>query len=112
VTFSNDLIQSLALLCLGISIVFGIFTLALIPLLAEQIGTELSIYRVPVKFHAVNITMTMYLTQVCRPQHVTFIAGISLYCIGVSKQLSPVAWVLAAATLLCIFSRPFARLGR
>jgi hypothetical protein len=77
---------------LGLSAVFGIFTLALIPLVQEQRATQTqtkSIYRVHVDFWfwpSGSVPKAykdgMYLTWVCFPQHVLFIVGVILYVIG------------------------------
>jgi hypothetical protein len=36
IKFRNAFLQSLILWCLGVSVIFGIFTLALVPLISEQ----------------------------------------------------------------------------
>jgi hypothetical protein len=79
--------QDAALWCFGTSIVFGILTLALIPIIAQSMSpNHVSIYQVPAKFRLVRKTLwTAYLTQTCRPQHMLFIAGIALYCFGASQ---------------------------
>jgi hypothetical protein len=82
VTFKSPLIKSATLWAFGVSIVFGIFTLALIPLIAEQSEGGRSIYKTPARFSLLGVRVTMYLTQACRPQHVLFILGILLYCLG------------------------------
>lgn len=72
----------------GVSIVFGIFTLALIPLITQQIEEDdATIYDVPAKFYIFGKWKPrhIYLTQVCRPQHISFIAGIVFYCLGTAS---------------------------
>ena len=93
----------------GISIVFGILTLALIPIIAQSMTqNHVSIYQVPAKFRLVRRTLcTVYLTQACRPQHLLFIAGIALYCFGASEGglWIPVVVATIAVAYGCV-SRP------
>ena len=85
IKFHNEFSQSLSLWCLGVSVIFGIFTLALVPLISEQAQkNDTSIYSVRVRFSVFRIPCHAYLTQACRPQHVLFIAGIIAYCWGVT----------------------------
>jgi len=73
-------------LCLGLSIIFGIFTLALIPLVAEQLkDDERSIYDVEVSFKVHWLwgrERRAVLKRYCWPQHVLFLLGIVLYAAG------------------------------
>ena len=90
-------VLSLAIWCLGISAVFGIFTLALVPLVSEQMKDaedSSSIFTVPVKFFVVMTEpWTMYLSQSCRPQHLSFILGILLYCVDATwYRVPPLTW--------------------
>lgn len=95
--FTSGNIRTACIYTLGLSIVFGIFTLALVPLLAQQAPGKLaqapntpeeerSIYKVPVTFSLFRrryFTKTgIYLTQACRPQHILFLVGIVTYCLG------------------------------
>jgi hypothetical protein len=78
------LASSLTILCFGFSIVFGIFTLALIPLVAEKIsGSEASFYEIRPEFNLFWICPTpitcVSLKTVCWPQHVLFIVGIGIF---------------------------------
>lgn len=75
VTFASTALKSAALWPLGVSVIFGIFTLVLVPLIAEQVKGGQSIYKVPVKFILLGTRWTLYLTQACRPQHALFILG-------------------------------------
>jgi hypothetical protein len=50
VAFTSVALKSAALWSLGVSIIFGIFTLALLPLIREQAGDGQSIFMVPAKF--------------------------------------------------------------
>jgi len=90
-------------------VVFGIFTLALIPLLAQELtGDDDSIYAVPIPFKLFRQSSQLYLTQVCRPQHLSFIAGIVLFCAGTTKGIPPVLIVAGLGTVLAValFSTP------
>jgi len=62
------------------SIVFGIFTLALIPLVQEQRDGQFN-HRVRAKFWLFP-NDGMQMIWVCMPQHLLFIAGIIAYAIG------------------------------
>lgn len=79
--------------CLTMSIVFGIFTLALIPLVAEAISDNTkSIYSVRAKFLLLWMwppETSLALKWVCWPQHLFFVAGIGLYAAGVVPASSP-----------------------
>jgi hypothetical protein len=83
---------------LALSVVFGIFTLALIPLVQEQRKGSMEFHAVATKFWATkwftkfcakkssaDDKCGLYLIWVCMPQHVLFIAGIIAYALGTSK---------------------------
>lgn len=107
IKFHTEFARSLSLWCLGGSVVFGIFTLALVPLIAEQArGPGGSIYKTKVHFKAFNFTCHAYLTQACRPQHALFIVGIVSYCWGVTDTPWLAVVVAAAALIYGLFSRP------
>lgn len=98
--------RSIALWFFGISIVFGVLTLALVPLIAQQIGAKSSIYDVRVTFQVLGFTCHAYLTQACRPQHVAFMAGILSYSLA-AAHLSSIAIAAAAlAVVISIYSKP------
>jgi hypothetical protein len=104
-----------ALWCFGVSIVFGILTLALVPLVAQAMTRDHdSIYRVPAQFKLLfRYTGTAFLTQACRPQHVSFIAGIAMYCIGTTTSMLqewkvPVI-IAVSAILFGVLSRPWGK---
>ena len=77
--------------CLTMSIVFGIFTLALIPLVAEAISDNTkSISEQNSCFYGYGRQrFPLALKWVCWPQHLFFIAGIVLYAAGVAPASSP-----------------------
>jgi hypothetical protein len=83
-------LRSLSIWSLAFSAVFGIFTLALIPLIAEERKKDESIYDIAPKFKLFGIDFPrrvfkrpfVKLTSVCRPQHILFIFGILLYAAG------------------------------
>jgi len=63
--------------------VCGIFTLALIPLVAERAKVGLSIYDVIVQPRPLlEWAWSMKLKCVCWPQHVAFLVGICVYAFG------------------------------
>jgi uncharacterized membrane protein len=92
---------------LGVSVVFGILTLALIPLVAQQIKeSDESIYRVRARFSVLGFSREAYLTQACRPQHVSFMAGIVFYCLGATGANRAGIVVVAMTILYGIISKP------
>lgn len=71
--------------CIGtfaLSIVFGIFTLALIPLVGEQRTKEPSFYDVRAKYKLFGHERDSLLKHFCLPQHIFFLVGILLYAAG------------------------------
>jgi hypothetical protein len=106
VKFHPQFLQSLSLWCLGASVIFGIFTLALVPLISEEAQkNDRSIYSVAARFYIFGIKCHAYLTQACRPQHVLFIAGIIVYCWGVTSFPWLAGVVGVAAFSYAFFSR-------
>lgn len=115
----DQLLLSLAVWCLGVSLIFGILTLALVPLVAQQVDrSHSSIYKVPVSFRLLLVPCTAYLTQACRPQHLLFIAGVGLYCAAVTTEQQVrltipldrfVADLVLAAILVGVASRPWGK---
>ncbi|MEV5719353.1 hypothetical protein AB0L41_36170 [Amycolatopsis mediterranei] len=88
VVFRYAVMQSLTLWLLGVSIIFGVLTLALVPLIAQAMRdkdstSKPSVYSIQVSFKIFRISGHVYLTQACRPQHVAFMLGIICYCFGV-----------------------------
>ena len=99
VRFHSDQWEALALWCLGVSIVFGILALALVPLIAQQMTEEhTSIYDVPVSFHLFLVPCRAYLPQACRPQHISFIVGVFVLCLGTTTSL----WIGGVVALLAM----------
>jgi hypothetical protein len=70
---------------LALSAIFGIFTLALIPLVAEQQGAVPSFYDVDAQFQIFGCSHKMRIKTVCFPQHVLFILGVVLFAVGMSR---------------------------
>lgn len=104
IKFRNNFLQSLSIWCLGVSVIFGIFTSALVPLISEQAQkNDTSIYSVKAIFSIFRIPCHTYLTQACRPQHVLFIAGIIVYCWGVTS-IPWQAFAVGAVALIYGFS--------
>ena len=73
-------------LCMGLSTVFGLFTMGLLPLVADTLtGTTESIYDVKGQFRTFVLggrSHSLPLKAVCWPQQVLFITGVLLYAIG------------------------------
>jgi hypothetical protein len=69
--------------CFAVSAVFGIFTLALIPIVAEEVHADTkSVYDVPARFKPFWMwgpEIPIRLKWVCWPQHIAFIVGILTY---------------------------------
>jgi hypothetical protein len=78
---SNDTLRGLCISSLGISIVFGILTLALIPMVQEQGKAGQSIYEVRPNFWFFKKGGPP-LMAVCFPQHVSFIYGVFAFILG------------------------------
>ena len=82
----NESLNDTVVLCMGLSVVFGLFTMGLIPLVAETLtGTTSSIYDVRGEFRTFVLGgrhHSLPLKAVCWPQQVFFIAGILVYVIG------------------------------
>jgi len=78
--------KDVIVLSMGFSVVFGLFTLGLIPVVAETLtGTTESIYDVRGQFRSFVFggrNHSLPLKAVCWPQQVLFITGIVLYAIG------------------------------
>jgi len=79
-------LRDAVVICMGLSVIFGLFTMGLIPLVAETLtGTTTSIYDVRGEFRTFVLggrDHSLPLKAVCWPQQVLFIAGILLYVIG------------------------------
>src|SRR6478735_2735214 len=77
---------ALTIACFGLSIVFAILTLALIPIVGEKYESKTtSIYDVDAPFKTFWLwgkTRHSRLKVPCWPQHVFFLAGIILFCVG------------------------------
>ncbi len=82
----HESLKDAVVLCMGLSTVFGLFTMGLLPSVAETLtGTTESIYDVRGQFRTFVIggrSHSLPLKAVCWPQQVLFIAGIILYAIG------------------------------
>ncbi len=78
----SDGFHRLALGALLTSLVAGVITLALVPLVAEQIrDDDKSFYNVRAKFSLIG-DWSMRIPAACRPQHIMLIIGAATYCIG------------------------------
>ena len=70
---------------LALSVVFGVATLALIPLVAEQGKADDSVYTATARVSVSPFSrrpVSLYLKQVCLPQQVLFVIGILAYAIS------------------------------
>jgi hypothetical protein len=78
---------------LAVSVVFAIFTLALVPLVAEAIvKTTTSIYDVTATFRVFWLwgpEFRLPLKAVCWPQHISFILAIVVYAAATAKAAKP-----------------------
>lgn len=83
---AHESLHSAIVVCMGLSVVFGLFTMGLLPLVAETLtGTTESIYDVRGEFRTFVVGgahHSLPLKAVCWPQQVLFITGIMLYAIG------------------------------
>ena len=74
----------------ALAAVFGVFTLALVPLVGESIREDSrSFYDVPGRFRwrwMWGREVSLLLKWVCLPQHVLFMAGILLYALGATLK--------------------------
>jgi 4-hydroxybenzoate polyprenyltransferase len=105
--WSHPCLREPCLWSFGISIIFGILTLALIPLIAQKIEeSDTSIYKIPTSFSIFGRDITAYLTQACRPQHVLFILGIILYCLGKAGGTKFGIIGIIVAAIYGFFSKP------
>jgi len=77
--------------CLCASIVFAVFTLAMIPLVAENITAETkSFYELSPKFdliYTIGPEVSLKLKWVCWPQHILFLVGIAIYSFASIRAL-------------------------
>lgn len=105
--FSSSWLKAACIWSFGISIIFGILTLALIPLIAQRINeSHKSIYGVRADFSLFRRPCKAYLTQACRPQHISFMAGIVFYCLGTASENRVGVAVAILAILFWFFSKP------
>lgn len=101
----------------ALSIMFGIFTLALIPLVTEGFLAQFAKLESPPSFYNVEAEFNlpwsgqtrMKIKCVCFPQHYLFLAGILVYSLGVratqgeSTRASTCKVVFGSTVLLAIF---------
>lgn len=81
---SSPVFKNICIVSFALSIISGIFTLALIPLIAEQRGATKSFYEVEAKFNLFSRPFRgpTRIKTYCFPQHVFFIIGIVSFAIG------------------------------
>ena len=81
VEFSNDGLRVAAITCLTLSIVFGVGTLLLVPLVQEALRPGQSVFDVEARF-ALFGRRGARLKALMLPQYVLLLAGIIVYVIG------------------------------
>jgi hypothetical protein len=81
VEFSNDRLRLAAMACLTMSVVFGIGTLALIPLVQEARRPGQSNFDVDARF-ALFGRRSSRLKAMLLPQYLLLLAGLILYVVG------------------------------
>lgn len=81
VEFSAEVLRLAAMACLTMSVVFGVATLALIPLVQEARRPGQSNFDVEVQFSLFGQRRSR-LKAVLLPQHVLLLAGLILYVLG------------------------------
>jgi hypothetical protein len=81
VEFSTEALRLGAMACLTISVVFGVATLALIPLVQEARRPGQSNFDVEVQFSLLGRRRSR-LKTVLLPQHLLLLAGVILYALG------------------------------
>jgi hypothetical protein len=81
VEFSAEALRLSAMACLTLSVVFGVATLAIIPLVQEARRPGQSNFDVEVHFSLLG-RRSSRLKAVLLPQHVLLLAGVILYVLG------------------------------
>ena len=81
VVFWSPCIKLICVGSLALSVIFAVFTLALVPLVEEQRRPYESIYLVKAKW-SWGPPKGLRLRCVCLPQHIFFIVGVLAYAIG------------------------------
>jgi hypothetical protein len=81
VEFSNDVLRLPSVACLTLSVVFGVATLALVPLVQEARRPGQSNFDVEARFSLAG-TRSMRLKAMLVPQYLFLLAGLVLYVIG------------------------------
>jgi hypothetical protein len=81
VEFSSEALRLAAMTCLTLSVVFGVGTLALIPLVQEARRPGQSNFEVEVRFTLFGQRRSR-LKAVLLPQHVLLLVGVILYVVG------------------------------
>ncbi len=81
VEFSAESLRFASMACLTLSVIFGVLTLAFIPLVQEERRPGQSNFDVEVRFWPFGQRRSR-LKSVLLPQHVLLIAGLVLYIVG------------------------------
>ena len=112
--FSSAWVRAVCILSFSISIVFGILTLALIPLVQEQRRAEHdSNYDVPARYRDWSGgERVCRLKSLCFPQHLLFMLGVLSFALGTmggnpSEMAGAVKWGLGIVVTLALFGAAF-----
>jgi hypothetical protein len=81
VEFSNDNLRLAAMACLTLSVVFGVGTMLLIPLVQEARRPGQSNFEVEARYHLFG-RRSLRLKAVMLPQYLLLLAGLILYVVG------------------------------
>jgi hypothetical protein len=79
--FSSDRARALCILSFAASVMFGIFTLAVIPIIQEERQGSQSIYEIAAP-HSLFGRRQCRLVSVCYPQHILFLLGIVTFALS------------------------------
>ena len=81
VEFSNEVLRHSSMACLTLSVVFGVATLALVPLVAEARRPGQSNFEVEARFMMLG-RRGVRLKSTLLPQYLLLLAGLILYVLG------------------------------
>jgi hypothetical protein len=81
VEFSNETLRLFAMACLTLAVVFGVGTMALIPLVQEARRPGQSNFDVDAPFNLIG-RRSLRLKSMMLPQYLLLVAGVVLYIVG------------------------------
>jgi hypothetical protein len=94
------ILKPLSAVCLAISIMFAILTLALIPLVQEQRKEAQSNYDVRAEYWLLGRLRQHKLKDACFWQHLFFLFAVALYAIDVALPLGQSLWSSVATLVI------------